>query len=475
MNATQQFQAPKPTIVSSSSSTLKQMESKAAQGKKKTTKIGKKKETSENAPIFLRKTYHMIDTCDPTVASWSEDGTTFVVKDTEKFATDIIPQFFKHNNFSSFVRQLNFYGFRKIKTDPIKINTAIDDLESKYWRFRHDKFQRGRPDLLGEIRKANQTESPDKQEVDQLKGEVKELNAKIASMSSDIEKLTSLVQTMMKTQTEPTVTYANPDESTKKRKIQPVVPLPMSVPSSSVLPPKIATPAVPLHVSSAALPDPATASDADLLLEDYSNVRMEDANKQPSSYTPTMPAPSAPEKSYSMTSTGSIDDGLFADLYELDPSEDIHLLGAEVPEFTSSSLPAVELPSPSVTSEPNPELVKKLHDSLALLPQEMQELFVERMVATIADPECFNNHVEAVTALATAAADEAKRRLGNNPISPDASKQIRATEDPPAIALPLAAATLGAFLAQYGSVGKNRCGVPNSKSTKRPSVVPLEG
>jgi HSF-type DNA-binding len=37
----------------------------------------------------------MIDTCDPLVATWSDDGTAFVVKDTEKFASDIIGQFFK--------------------------------------------------------------------------------------------------------------------------------------------------------------------------------------------------------------------------------------------------------------------------------------------------------------------------------------------------------------------------------------------
>ena len=46
----------------------------------------------------------MIDTCDPEVACWSEDGETFVVKDPVKFERTIIPQFFKHSKFSSFVR-----------------------------------------------------------------------------------------------------------------------------------------------------------------------------------------------------------------------------------------------------------------------------------------------------------------------------------------------------------------------------------
>ena len=59
----------------------------------------------------------MIDTCDEDICSWSDDGETFVVKNPTKFEKDIIPQFFKHNKFSSFVRQLNFYAFRKIKTN----------------------------------------------------------------------------------------------------------------------------------------------------------------------------------------------------------------------------------------------------------------------------------------------------------------------------------------------------------------------
>jgi hypothetical protein len=37
----------------------------------------------------------------------SEDGKTFIVKNTTAFEKDIIPQFFKHNKFSSFVRPVS--------------------------------------------------------------------------------------------------------------------------------------------------------------------------------------------------------------------------------------------------------------------------------------------------------------------------------------------------------------------------------
>ncbi|KAI4366435.1 hypothetical protein MLD38_022315 [Melastoma candidum] len=59
---------------------------------------------------FLTKTYQLVD--DPVtdhVISWGDDDSTFVVWRPPEFARDLLPNYFKHNNFSSFVRQLNTY------------------------------------------------------------------------------------------------------------------------------------------------------------------------------------------------------------------------------------------------------------------------------------------------------------------------------------------------------------------------------
>ncbi|WOK98735.1 heat stress transcription factor B-2b-like [Canna indica] len=98
---------------------------------------------------FLTKTYQLVD--DPSmddVISWNEDGSTFVVWRPAEFARDVLPKYFKHNNFSSFVRQLNTYGFRKIVPDR--------------WEFANECFRRGEKRLLCDIhrRKMSQTPAP---------------------------------------------------------------------------------------------------------------------------------------------------------------------------------------------------------------------------------------------------------------------------------------------------------------------------
>ncbi|GAB4835295.1 Heat stress transcription factor B-4 [Ancistrocladus abbreviatus] len=69
-------------------------------------------ESQKSVPApFLTKTYQLVD--DPRtdhIVSWGEDETTFVVWRPPEFARDLLPNYFKHNNFSSFVRQLNTYA-----------------------------------------------------------------------------------------------------------------------------------------------------------------------------------------------------------------------------------------------------------------------------------------------------------------------------------------------------------------------------
>ena len=68
-------------------------------------------ESQKSLPTpFLTKTYQLVeDRTVDDVISWNEDGSAFVVWNTAVFARDLLPKYFKHNNFSSFVRQLNTY------------------------------------------------------------------------------------------------------------------------------------------------------------------------------------------------------------------------------------------------------------------------------------------------------------------------------------------------------------------------------
>ena len=57
---------------------------------------------------------HVAQRGDDSIIGWSEDGTQILRKETDRFAAEVCPKFFRHRNFNSFTRLLNMYQFHKV-------------------------------------------------------------------------------------------------------------------------------------------------------------------------------------------------------------------------------------------------------------------------------------------------------------------------------------------------------------------------
>ncbi|TPX66960.1 hypothetical protein SpCBS45565_g04104 [Spizellomyces sp. 'palustris'] len=104
---------------------------------------------------FIQKLYKILEDEDyQQLIRWSSLGTSFLVMDSTEFSRNVLPKVFKHNNYTSFVRQLNLYGFHKTNRSYHRHAGMTDaEREAEPREFSHPKFIRYRPDLLGEIRR----------------------------------------------------------------------------------------------------------------------------------------------------------------------------------------------------------------------------------------------------------------------------------------------------------------------------------
>ncbi|RMD42999.1 hypothetical protein DV735_g2082, partial [Chaetothyriales sp. CBS 134920] len=93
---------------------------------------------------FIHKLYSMLeDRSIQHLISWSNNNDSFVMSPSSDFSK-VLAQYFKHTNISSFVRQLNMYGFHKV-SDVFHTGSA----ESAQWEFKHGNGSFKKGDLIG--------------------------------------------------------------------------------------------------------------------------------------------------------------------------------------------------------------------------------------------------------------------------------------------------------------------------------------
>jgi hypothetical protein len=108
---------------------------------------GDRSKRAEPTP-FIMKLYELVsDPSTDDLCAWTDTGDAFVVLEPGRFTSEILPRYFKHHNFSSFVRQLNQYAFNKCSCVRLE--------------YRNPNFRRGRYDLLALIeRRPNRRPTP---------------------------------------------------------------------------------------------------------------------------------------------------------------------------------------------------------------------------------------------------------------------------------------------------------------------------
>ncbi|XP_072013544.1 uncharacterized protein [Amphiura filiformis] len=145
-------------------------------------------QSSSGVPQFLTKLWLLVDDSSTDhLIRWGQEGDSFLVIDQPCFAKEVLPQFFKHNNMASFVRQLNMYGFRKkTNIDQGALKSVREDVE-----FVHPHFKKGQTAQLELIKRKVSAGKEDPkvkhEEVNKILSDVKGMKMKQQDINGTLE------------------------------------------------------------------------------------------------------------------------------------------------------------------------------------------------------------------------------------------------------------------------------------------------
>ena len=366
---------------------------------------------------------------------------------------------------------MNFYGFRKIKfSDSIKIDEKLERETKDYWRFRHECFRKGREDLLTGIKRSNSNQNEkkaslptpknavqnteSKKEVNDLKQELKSLKDRIAQMTDNIDSLTTLVQNVKLDEKKNVKFQDDVHAGIKRKKLE------EDGENSESL----------MEVDSMV-----NTESSQLMNNDLSSI----------SFTPSNIFPSGPLLRQHSETTNISDAAFVDELFNALDDNEMEILPPEtvpsdvVPDMVESSStissegsqiyskPTMKRENdetqqkPQHPNSPDPKLMNKLSDALTVLPKDMQELLVNRLIATITSSDLLKAHLDSITAPKETKFTEVQKK-NIVPATPS-------LENNPEVALPLAAATLTALMTQMSASMKGKTCMAN----KSLPVIPI--
>ncbi|KAI5958919.1 SFL1 [Candida theae] len=129
--------------------------------------------TSSGKPqiVFIHKLYDMLSNDSIShLIRWAPDSISFYIFPGESFCK-VLAQYFKHTNMSSFIRQLNMYGFHKVNDNNNSVPSSEIRSTNSKWEFRHSQnhFKKGDFESLKYIKRRSSKTTNDQKEVVDLK------------------------------------------------------------------------------------------------------------------------------------------------------------------------------------------------------------------------------------------------------------------------------------------------------------------